>query len=123
MRQIKQRLGDALEPLDADFIEQQRQNNRHREAEQQIQHVEQQGVDNSLGEVAVLENLLEDFQPYKLAAGVALADFVIQKGNRQAGVGKILENDDKQHGQQHQSVKLPVALEVVHQAFFLQRIG
>ena len=57
MRQIKQRLGRALEPFDADLIQQQRQDNGHREAEDQIQHVQQQRIDN---EITVLKNFLED---------------------------------------------------------------
>ena len=60
MRQIKQRLGRALEPFDADFIQQQRQDNGHREAEDQIQHVQQQRVDNSLGEITVLKNFFKN---------------------------------------------------------------
>ena len=60
MRQIKQRLGRALEPFDADLIQQQRQDNGHREAENQIQHVQQQRIDNGFGEITVLKNFLED---------------------------------------------------------------
>ena len=34
--------------------------NGHREAEDQIQHVQQQRIDNGFGEITVLKNFLED---------------------------------------------------------------
>ena len=119
VRQIQQRLGDALEPLDADLVEQQRQNDRHREAEQKIQYVQQQRVGNSLAEIAVLKDLFKNLQPDKFAACVALANLVVQKSDRQARVSKVLEYDDERHRQQHQCVQLPVTLEVVQKSFFL----
>lgn len=63
MRQIKQRLGRALEPFDADLIQQQRQDNGHREAEDQIQHVQQQRIDNGFGEITVLKTFSKIFKP------------------------------------------------------------
>ncbi len=58
--------GNALEPLDADLVEQQRQNDRHREAEQKIQYIQQQCVGNSLAEIAVLKDLFKTFSPTNL---------------------------------------------------------
>ena len=119
VRQIQQCLGNTLEPPDADLVEQQRQNDWHREAEQKIQHIQQQRVGNSLTEIAVLKDLFKNLQPDKFTACIALADLVVQKSDRQACVSKVLEHDDECHGQQHQCVQLPVTLEVVQKSFLL----
>ena len=42
------------------LIQQQRQDNGHREAEDQVQHVQQQRIDNGFGEITVLKNFFED---------------------------------------------------------------
>ena len=112
MRQIQKGLGCALEPFDTDFVEQQRQDDRHRETEDQIQNVEQQRVEHGFAEVTVGENFLKDLKPHKLTAGVAARNLVIKEGDGQTAVGKVLENDDEEHREYHQDVQLPIALQV-----------
>ena len=110
--QVQDGLGDLLVALEAQLVEQQGQDDGHREAHQQIQEVEGQGVLQRADEVLVAEDLLEGLEADPLAPSIALGGLVIHKGDSQARIGGVLEDDNKHNRHQQHQVELPVIVQI-----------
>ena len=77
MRQIRDRLNDLLAALIAHLIEQNREDDRKRESEHEVQSADHQRIAQKAIEIEVSEELLEVIESYKLAAQNALDRLIL----------------------------------------------
>ena len=88
-------LGKPLEALAVQLVQQDRQQDRDREAEQQPVQVEQEGVQEHPAAVIAAEELFKVLEAHPFAAGDAEGGLVIAEGNLHAVHGKIAEHDEE----------------------------
>ena len=112
MRQVQHRLGQLLVPREAELIQQKGQDDRYREADQQVQEVEHQAVLQRPEEVPVLENLLKNLETDVFASLKALGRLVVHEGYAQARVGSVFKQENENNRNQDHEIHLPVVLEI-----------
>ena len=104
MGQVQQRLGNFLKPGCPHFIEQNCQNDGHRETEQQVEEIEPKRVSQGNSKVPHLKDELEVFQSNKLASLDALEDIVLLEDDNQASHWLIAENQIPQNRDCHHGI-------------------
>ena len=112
VRQIQDGLGDLLVAVKAQLVEQQRQDDGHGEADDQVEKVEDQRVPQRGVEALILEDLLKRLKAHPRAAVKALGRLVIHERDAHARIRRILEDDDKRDGNHQQRVELPVVFQI-----------
>ena len=111
VRQIQQRLGNLLEGNASQLVQQNRQDNRHRETRNQPQKVQPKRVPQSHRKVRHVHHELEVLQPDPFAAPHALEHVELLKGNNQPQHGLVAENQVEGHRQHQHQVQPPVSCE------------
>ena len=108
MGQIQHGLRYLLETGETQLIEHQGQHDGHREADRQVQQVENDGVFQSPEEILVPENLGEDVHADPLAAGISLGGLIVIKNHPEARIGSVIEEDYQNDRNQQKQVQMPV---------------
>ena len=101
MRQIGNGLHQLLHPCVPHFIQQQRENDGHREYENQLQNADGQGVGDELPELGMGEEFLKPVQSRPVAGKDAVADVVLLKGDQRAVHGAVSEDSAPEDPRQH----------------------
>ena len=121
MRHIDGGLGEALEALVVQLVQHDSQDHRDREAEQQAQEVEQEGVREHPPAVIQLEELFKVGPADPGAAGDAESGFIVPESDLRAVHREIAENNEECQRGDQEHPQLPVPLhgegEAVAQAF------
>ena len=84
MRHVGDGLHEALDLLRADLVDEQGQNDREDEAHDQRPQGDTDSVGHDLAEERVMEEFVEIFEPYELAAGQALGRVELAEGKLDA---------------------------------------
>ena len=120
---VNDRLHGALELLEPQLVENQAQDDRHREAPQKGIQAQLDGVPQHPVEVGRPEEALEPLPAHPRAAGDAQARVVVAEGDLDAVHGAVLVHDGDDHRDQQQHVKLPVICDALAQPFLLDTPG
>ena len=108
VRRVQHGLHHALELLEAQLVERQRQDDRHREAPQQAVQADEHRVDDHAAAVGRGEEPLEPFETDPLAAPDAAAGLEIAEGDLDAVHGAVLVHNGDDDRDQQQKIQLPV---------------
>lgn len=111
MGDINDRLGEFLEPLLADAVEHQGQNNGDGESPEKVEQVEQQGIGNQTAEQIRIKEGRKVLKPNPGTAHNSLGNLEILKGYLDAVEGNIVEDDEIQNPRQQQHIDLPIPLQ------------
>ena len=106
VRQIADRLHKLLIPEVAYFIQQNRENNRHRESKDQIVEVQEDRIDNDPTAVHVSEELQKVLESDPGTAQNPRADFIILEGDDHAVHGDIMEDNIVDQSRQQQKLQI-----------------
>ena len=116
VRHVGDGLHEALDLLRADLVDEQGQNDREDEAHDQRPQGDADGVGHDLAEERVMEELVEIFESYELAAGQTLGRVEFAEGKLDAPHRHVGEQADEEQGGSGEDPQLPVAAEVVGDA-------
>ena len=108
VRQVADGLHHALEPGVAQLVEQQRQDDRHRKAEDDAVQRQQHGVANQLPGVGIGEELGKVPQADPLGAPDAERHLVVLEGDDDAVDRQVVEDQEVQERQQEDQVEIAV---------------
>ena len=111
MRDVNDGLHQALVFEIANLVEQQRQQDGRREAENHAVNVEQQRVAEHPEEHRRAEQALKILQAHPFAAPDAQVHLIVLEGDLHAIERRIFENDEEQNCRHQQQIQIPVAVE------------
>ena len=121
--QVGDRLHNLLEVNVLDLVQQQGEDQRQREADDQILEVQQQCVLERTPEVLILHELVEVLQAAPFIAEDAAAGAVAAERNDVAEHRDVAEHDVVHNGNEHHCVPLPVLFNVLHRSTLLLDSG
>ena len=121
--QVGDRLHNLLEVNILDLVQQQGEDQRQREADDQILEVQQQCVLERTPEVLILHELVEVLQAAPFIAEDAAAGAVAAERNDVAEHRDVAEHDVVHNGNEHHCVPLPVLFNVLHHGTLLLDSG
>lgn len=109
MRQINDGLHKTFEQRRAQFIQQQRQHDRCRKAEQQAVHVKRQRIADQLPEVRVAQKLLEMRESDPRAVDKAHHRVIVLKSDDVAEDRPVMEKSEVQRRQRKHQIQILAA--------------
>ena len=122
MRRVDDGLDCAAQPLEAQLVERQGHQNRHREAPQQAVEAQQHGVDDHPLEGRRVEEALKVLQADPRTSGDALACPEIAEGDLDAIHRTVFVHDRDDDRNQKQHIELPVIHDALAQRFAARRV-
>ena len=123
MGRVQNRLHYALVAREAQLVDAQRQDDRHREAPQQAEEAQQDGVLDHSATGRGGEEPLEPFQAHPLAAQIAAGRLEVPEGDLDAVHRNVLVHEGQHHRDQQQQVQLPVVRDAPPHGFPPRRRG
>ena len=108
VRQVGDRLGDLAKAAAGHGVHDQRQQNRHREAGQQVIEAQDQRVAHERGKVVAVEEVVEPLHAHPLAARDAVGKVEIAEGDLHAVHRPVMKDEDIQEGGENHQVERAV---------------
>ncbi|MCY1377395.1 hypothetical protein D9M69_649670 [compost metagenome] len=96
MRQVGHGLDELLELLRAQFVQHQREDDGHREAEQQRQYAQDDGVLERLPETGIVDEQRDVLQPHPFLTEDAAAGLELPECDHVARHGQVAEDREVQ---------------------------
>ncbi|SUA95468.1 Uncharacterised protein [Paenibacillus thiaminolyticus] len=104
MRQIRNALRNAFEPLMSHFVEHERQHNRKRHADKQLQRTDDERVFNQGPKLIVIEKGFKVMKANPGTAQDAHIELVLFEGQDEAAHRNVIENDKVHNARQQHKI-------------------